>query len=83
MIGWGWVVSSGGWIQKAGTIGTVIGFIIGGIMIYFVGLAYAELTGAMPKCGGEHIFSYKAFGATGSFICTWAIILSYIGVACF
>lgn len=83
MIGWGWVVSSGGWIQKAGTVGTVIGFIIGGIMIYFVGLTYAELTGAMPKCGGEHVFSYKAFGATGSFICTWAIILSYIGVACF
>ena len=27
MIGWGWVVSSGRWIQNAGVIGTVIGFI--------------------------------------------------------
>lgn len=83
MIGWGWVVSSGGWIQSGGVLGTVIGFIIGGIMIFFVGLTYSELTPAMPKCGGEHLFSYKAFGATGSFICTWSIILSYIGVACF
>ncbi len=83
MIGWGWVVSSGRWIQSAGTIGTVIGFIIGGIMIYFVGMTYAELTPAMPKVGGEHVFSYKAFGPTGSFICTWALILSYIGVVCF
>ena len=83
MIGWGWVVSSGGWIQSAGTLGTVIGFVIGGMMIYFVGLTYAELTTAMPKCGGEHLFSYKAFGPAGSFVCTWAIILSYIGVACF
>lgn len=83
MIGWGWVVSSGRWIQNAGTIGTVIGFIIGGIMIYFVGLTYAELTPAMPTVGGEHVFSYKAFGPTGSFICTWALILSYIGVVCF
>ena len=83
MIGWGWVVASGGWIQSAGTLGTVIGFVIGGIMIYFVGLTYAELTTAMPKCGGEHLFSYKAFGSGGSFICTWAIILSYVGVACF
>lgn len=83
MIGWGWVVSTGGWIQSAGTMGTVLGFVIGGIMIYFVGLTYAELTTAMPKCGGEHIFSYKAFGPIGSFICTWAIILSYIGVVCF
>ena len=83
MIGWGWVVSSGRWIQNAGTIGTLIGFIIGGIMIYFVGMTYAELTPAMPKVGGEHVFSYKAFGPTGSFICTWALILSYIGVVCF
>lgn len=83
MIGWGWVVSSGGWIEKAGVIGTIIGFIIGGIMIYFVGMTYAELTPAMPKVGGEHVFSYKAFGPTGSFICTWALILSYIGVVCF
>lgn len=30
MIGWGWVVASGRWIQSAGTIGTIIGFIIGG-----------------------------------------------------
>lgn len=83
MIGWGWVVSSGRWIQNAGVIGTLIGFIIGGVMIYFVGMTYAELTPAMPKVGGEHVFSYKAFGPTGSFICTWALILSYIGVVCF
>ncbi|MBR4673561.1 MAG: APC family permease [Victivallales bacterium] len=83
MIGWGWVVSSGRWIQNAGAIGTVLGFIIGGVMIYFVGMTYAELTPAMPKVGGEHVFSYKAFGPTGSFICTWALILSYIGVVCF
>ena len=76
MIGWGWVVSSGQWIQNGGILGTAIGFIIGGLMIFFVGLCYAELTTAMPKCGGEHVFSYKAFGPIGSFICTWAIILS-------
>ncbi len=83
MIGWGWVVSSGRWIQNAGVIGTILGFIIGGVMIYFVGMTYAELTPTMPKVGGEHVFSYKAFGPTGSFICTWALILSYIGVVCF
>jgi len=83
MIGWGWVVSSGQWIQQGGVLGTVLGFIIGGIMIYFVGICYAELTCAMPLCGGEHVFSYKAFGPVGSFICTWAIILSYIGVVCY
>ena len=83
MIGWGWVISSGQWITNGGILGTVIGFIIGGIMIYFVGLCYAELTTALPKCGGEHVFSYKAFGSVGSYICTWSVILSYIGVVCY
>ena len=83
MIGWGWVVPSGQWITSGGVLGTVLGFIIGGIMIYFVGLCYAELTTAMPKCGGEHVFSYKAFGSIGAYICTWSIILSYIGVVCY
>ena len=53
MIGWGWVVSTGGWIEKGGVLGAAIGFVIGGIMIFFVGMTYAELTAAMPQCGGE------------------------------
>ena len=52
-------------------------------MIFFVGLTYAELTAAMPQCGGEHVFSYRAMGSNGSFICTWAIVLGYVGVTCF
>ena len=64
-------------------LGAAIGFVIGGIMIFFVGMTYAELTAAMPQCGGEHVFSYKAMGSTGSFICTWMIILGYVSVACF
>ena len=83
MIGWGWVVSTGGWIEKGGVIGAALGFAIGGIMIFFVGLTYAELTAAMPQCGGEHVFSYWAMGSTGSFICTWMIVLGYVSVACF
>ena len=83
MIGWGWVVSTGSWIQTGGIIGAALGFVVGGIMIFFVGLTYAELTAAMPQCGGEHVFSHRAMGPTGSFVCTWAIILGYASVACF
>lgn len=83
MIGWGWVVSSGQWIMAGGVLGTVIGFFIGGLMIYFVGLTYAELTTAMPKSGGVQNFCYAAFGPIGAFVSTWALILSYVGVVCF
>ncbi len=83
MIGWGWVVSTGDWIMEGGVLGAMLGFAIGGIMVFFVGLTYAELTSAMPQCGGEHVFSYKAMGPIGSFICTWMIVLGYVSVVCF
>ena len=74
---------TGGWIEKGGVVGAALGFAIGGVMIFFVGLTYAELTAAMPQCGGEHVFSHRAMGPVGSFVCTWAIILGYVGVTCF
>ncbi|MDD6461335.1 MAG: bifunctional amino acid transporter/iron-containing alcohol dehydrogenase [Bifidobacteriaceae bacterium] len=83
MIGWAWVVSTGDWIDRGGVIGAMLGFGLGGLMIFFIGLTYAELTPAMPDCGGEHVFSYRAMGPTGSFVCTWAIILGYVSVVCF
>ena len=83
MIGWGWVVMAGDWIKGAGTLGSIMAFIIGGIMVLFVGLTYAELTAAMPQCGGEHVFSLRALGKNVSFVCTWAIILGYVGVVAF
>ncbi len=83
MIGWGWVVSTGTWIQSGGVLGAALGFVIGGIMVFFVGLTYAELTSAMPQCGGEHVFSHRAMGPIGSFVCTWAIVLGYASVVCF
>lgn len=83
MIGWGWIVMAGEWIGYGGSVGAMIAFAIGGFMVLFVGLTYAELTSAMPECGGEHIFSLRAYGKNGSFICTWAIILGYVGVVAF
>lgn len=83
MIGWGWIVMAGEWIGYGGSVGAMLAFAIGGFMVVFVGLTYAELTAALPECGGEHVFSWRAFGVNGSYICTWAIILGYLGVVAF
>ena len=53
MIGWGWVVSTGGWIEKGGVVGAALGFAIGGVMIFFVGLTYAE--GNMSSVTGQWV----------------------------
>lgn len=83
MIGWGWVILAGMWIQDAGSLGAMAAFGLGGIMIVFVGLVYAELTSALPQSGGAQVFSHRALGANASFICTWSLILGYVGVVAF
>ncbi|RAR60365.1 amino acid/polyamine/organocation transporter (APC superfamily) [Onishia taeanensis] len=83
MIGWGWVVLTGNWIQSAGSLGAITAFIFGGFAIVLVGLTYAELASAMPQVGGEHVYSYRALGHFASFLCTWAITLGYVSVVAF
>ncbi|QEA38825.1 amino acid permease [Pistricoccus aurantiacus] len=83
MIGWGWIVLTGSWIQSAGSLGAITAFLLGGLIIVLVGLTYAELASAMPKVGGEHVYSYRALGHFASFLCTWAITLGYVSVVAF
>ena len=83
MIGWGWVIMAGIWIMGAGSFGSMAAFGIGGIMVIFVGLTYAELTAAIPETGGAHVFSHRAFGAKTSYVCSWSLILGYVGVVAF
>ncbi|WP_022962050.1 APC family permease [Halopseudomonas pelagia] len=83
MIGWGWIVMTGSWIQSAGSLGAITAFVVGGIAILLVGLTYAELASAMPQVGGEHVYSYRALGHFPSFLCTWSIVLGYISVVSF
>ncbi len=83
MIGWGWVVMAGDWLARGGVLGTALAFAGGGIMCIFVGLTYAELTGAMPLAGGELVFSYRGLGSGLSWATGWAITFAYVSVAVF
>jgi amino acid transporter len=83
MIGWSWVALTGNWIGSAGSAGAMLAFLLGGVVVVFVGFTYAELASAMPQAGGEHVYSRRALGSTASFICTWAILLGYVSVVAF
>ena len=83
MIGWSWVLMTGVWLNEAGTLGTVIAFSVGGLAIALIGLTYSELASAMPRAGGEHIYTRRALGNHWSFACTWALLFSYVNVCLF
>ena len=74
---------TGFWVQTAGSIGTLIAFAAGGFAMLLIGLTYSELVSAMPKAGGEHVYTHRALGPNWSFVCTWALLFTYVNVCMF
>lgn len=83
IVGVGWVVVAGDWLVRGGPLGAIIGFILGGLLLIFIGFCYAELTPAIPVAGGEVAFSFKAFGEGTSFLTGWFLSLAYIVICPF
>ncbi len=83
MIGFGWVVLTGGWIEDGGTLGAALAMVAGGLIMSVVGLVYGEMTAAMPKAGGEHHYLMRGLGARWSFIGSWGITGGYMTIVAF
>jgi len=83
IIGIGWVMYAGMWIQDGGPVGALIAFAICGMLFLPIGGCYAEMTSAIPVAGGEVAFTFKAFGSLVAFLTAWALALSYITVTPF
>ena len=58
---------------------------VGGVGVLNIGYSNPEVVEAVKKQADKyfHVFSYKAMGPNGSFVCTWAIVLGYVSVVIF
>ncbi|CAL9436755.1 putative amino acid permease YhdG [Nocardiopsis dassonvillei] len=83
MVGFGWIVLVGDFVNAAGPGGAALAFVIGGVIMAFVGLTYAELVSAMPQAGGEHHYAMRAIGPHGALVASWAMVLGYVSVVAF
>ena len=83
MVGWSWVVLAGEMIMRAGAVGSILAFGAGAVMVWLVGLTYAELAAALSRAGGEISFTFLAMGPGGAFVCGWTLVLAYVAVCAF
>ena len=83
MVGWSWVVLAGEMILRAGAVGSILAFGAGAVMVWLVGLTYAELSSALSRAGGEISFTFVALGPGGAFVCGWTLVLAYVAVCAF
>ena len=80
-IGWGsLVVTSKTYLLQAGPLGSVIGMIIGGLIMIVISRNYHYLIGNYPDAGGAYTYSKEVFGYDHGFLTAWFLALTYLSI---
>lgn len=80
-IGWGsMVVTSNTYLAQSGTVGTILGIIIGALIILVIAKNYHFLMNRCPDAGGVCSYTKEAFGYDHAFVSGWFLSLTYLAV---
>ncbi|HWY19984.1 MAG TPA: APC family permease [Candidatus Acidoferrum sp.] len=77
MVGVGWLVVMDDWLLRGGALGGLLGFAIGGALLFPIGWVYGRLVAAMPDAAGEIAYTAAAFSRPISFSAGWMMMLAY------
>ncbi len=77
MVGVGWLVVMDDWLLRGGSLGAMLGFAVGGALLFPIGWVYGRLVAAMPDAAGEIAYTAAAFSRTVSFSTGWMMMLAY------
>ena len=77
MVGVGWLVVMDDWLLRGGALGALLGFAIGGTLLFPIGWVYGRLVAAMPDAAGEIAYTAAAFSRPVSFSTGWMMMLAY------
>ncbi len=83
IVGIGWVIVTGDWLNRGGPLGAILAYVIGGLLLISVGKCFAELTSSIPVSGGGFAFAYKAFGSAIGFLTAWFLVFAYLAANAF
>ena len=77
-IGWGAFVQPVNWMETAGPMGAMLGFLIGAALMMVIAVSYGFLIKTFPVSGGEFAYTFVSLGRTHAFISGWFLTLGYI-----
>lgn len=79
IIGWGaFVLPAIRFLPQAGPLASVIGFVLGGVMLFSVAISEGNMVTKYKVTGGAFAFSFVGFGPTMALVAGWALVLGYI-----
>jgi len=77
MVGVGWLVVMDDWLLRGGALGALLGFAVGGALLFPIGWVYGRLVAAMPNAAGEIAYTAAAFSSSISYSTGWMMMLAY------
>lgn len=77
MIGVGWLVLMDDWLSRGGPMGGMLGFLIGGLLLFPIAHTYGRLVQRIQDAGAEIAYTEGVFPRAVSFAAGWTMILSY------
>lgn len=80
-IGWGSLaVTCSSYLSKAGIVGSVLGMVLGGVLMLVIGRCYVYLIRGFPDAGGTYAFVRELFGNDYGYLTAWFLALAYLSV---
>jgi basic amino acid/polyamine antiporter, APA family len=77
MIGTGWVVVINDWLGRGGSLGAMLGFAVGGILLLPVSYVYGEWVKRLTDASGEAAYMAQVAPPFVSYITGWIMFLAY------
>ena len=77
MIGVGWLVLMDDWLSRGGPAGGMLGFLIGGLLLFPIAHTYGRLVQRIRDAGAEIAYTEGVFPPFTSFAAGWTMVLSY------
>ncbi len=80
-LGWdSFVIPWTSFLPDAGPVGSLVGLVIGGLIMATVAWNFHFMMNRLPGPGGVYDYASKAFGADHGFLCGWFLGLAYIAI---
>ena len=77
MIGVGWLVLMDDWLTRGGPVGGILGYLIGGLLLFPIAHTYGRLVQRIQDAGAEIAYTEGVMPAGVSFAAGWTMVLSY------
>ncbi len=77
MIGVGWLVLMDDWLTRGGPAGGILGFLLGGLLLFPIAHTYGRLVQRIQDAGAEIAYTEGVMAPPVSFAAGWTMVLSY------